>query len=91
MQDGAFDETVILGTDNEGCNGDFNIDGLDNGNGGRYFDGYMSQCVMVDGQALDASYFGFDDQMTGVWRHKKFNIEDCPTADFGTNVVLIPF
>ena len=57
---------------------------------GRYFDGYMSQCVMVDGQALDASYFGFEDPMTGVWRPKKFNIEDCPTADFGTNGFYLP-
>ena len=50
----------------------------------------MSQCVMVDGQALDASYFGFEDPMTGTWRPKKFNIEDCPTADFGTNGFYLP-
>ena len=57
---------------------------------GRFFDGYMSQCVMVDGQALDASYFGFEDPMTGTWRPKKFNIEECPTADFGTNGFYLP-
>tara|TARA_Y100001973_G_scaffold13217_1_gene18506 strand:- start:4225 stop:9516 length:5292 start_codon:yes stop_codon:yes gene_type:complete len=61
-----------------------------NTDSGRFFDGYMSQCVMVDGQALDASYFGFEDPMTGVWRPKKFNIEDCPTADFGTNGFYLP-
>ena len=61
-----------------------------NTNNGRFFDGYMSQCVMVDGQALDASYFGFEDPMTGTWRPKKFNIEDCPTADFGTNGFYLP-
>ena len=61
-----------------------------NTDNGRFFDGYMSQCVMVDGQALDASYFGFEDPMTGTWRPKKFNIEDCPTADFGTNGFYLP-
>lgn len=67
-----------------GAQTDYNTDS------GRYFDGYMSQCVMVDGQALDASYFGFEDPMTGTWRPKKFNIEDCPTADFGTNGFYLP-
>ena len=61
-----------------------------NTSNGRYFDGYMSQCVMVDGQALDASYFGYNDPMTGTWRPKKFNIEECPTADFGTNGFYLP-
>ena len=28
--------------------------------------------------------------MTGTWRPKKFNIEDCPTADFGTNGFYLP-
>ena len=67
-----------------GSQRDYNTDN------GRFFDGYMSQCVMVDGQALDASYFGFEDPMTGTWRPKKFNIEDCPTADFGTNGFYLP-
>ena len=34
--------------------------------------GYMSQYYFIDGQALDASYFGFTDLLTNTWRPKKF-------------------
>ena len=34
--------------------------------------GHMSQYYFIDGQALDASYFGFTDPLTDTWRPKKF-------------------
>ena len=55
------------------------------------WDGFMSQLYFVDGQALDASYFGYTDELTNTWRPKKFNIEDAPTADWGTNGWYLPF
>ena len=54
-------------------------------------DGYLSQFYFIDGQALDASYFGYTDGLTGTWRPKKFNITDAPTADWGTNGFYLPF
>ena len=39
----------------------------------RYFDGMISNVYMIDGQQLDASYFGFTDPLTNTWRPKKFN------------------
>ena len=45
----------------------------------RYFDGYMTSTVFVDGQALDPSSFGaYDDN--GVWQAKKIT-----GLTFGTN------
>ena len=52
--------------------------------GANYFDGYMSQVYLVDGQALDASYFGFTDPLTNTWRPKKY------TGTFGTNGFYLP-
>ena len=37
-----------------------------------YFDGSMSQCYFIDGQALGPGYFGFTDPLTNTWRPKKF-------------------
>ena len=33
-----------------------------------YFDGSMSQCYFIDGQALGPGYFGFTDPPTNTWR-----------------------
>ena len=38
----------------------------------RIADGSMSQFYFIDGQALDASYFGYTDPLTNTWRPKKF-------------------
>ena len=38
----------------------------------NYFDGYIAEVNFIDGQALDASYFGFTDPQTGIWMPKKF-------------------
>jgi hypothetical protein len=41
---------------------------------GQTFNGefYLSQLYLIDGQALDASYFGYTDALTNTWRPKKF-------------------
>ena len=46
---------------------------------GAYFDGYMAEVNFVDGQALDASYFGFTDSQTGIWMPKRYE------GTYGTN------
>ena len=33
-------------------------------------DGYMAQTILTDGYLYDASYFGFTDSETGIWRPK---------------------
>ena len=60
-------------------------------NDNNYYDGSMSQLYMIDGQALDVSYFGFTDPLTNTWRPKKLNIKDTPTGSWGTNGFYLPF
>jgi hypothetical protein len=36
------------------------------------YDGRLSQVYLIDGQALDASYFGYTDPLTNTWKPKKF-------------------
>jgi hypothetical protein len=43
-----------------------------NGTSEKY-DGHLSNVYLIDGQALDASYFGFTDGLTNTWRPKKFS------------------
>ena len=43
---------------------------------GSSYDGHMSQFNFIDGQQLDASYFGFTDPLTNTWRPKKLNLSD---------------
>lgn len=47
-------------------------------------DGYMTEVYTIDGQALDASYFGYFDNL-GVWQPKRY------TGSFGTNGFYLPF
>jgi hypothetical protein len=47
--------------------------GMEVYNSRKPYDGSMSQCYFIDGQALDASYFGYTDQLTNTWRPKKFS------------------
>ena len=56
----------------------------DDGDPNTFYDGYMSQVYFVDGQALDASYFGFTDGLTNTWRPKKY------TGTYGTNGFYLP-
>ena len=37
-----------------------------------YMDGYMAEVNAIQGQALDASYFGFTDPQTGIWMPKRY-------------------
>jgi YHS domain-containing protein len=35
-------------------------------------DGYLAEFINVDGQCLDASYFGYFDPITNIWQPKKY-------------------
>ena len=48
------------------------------------YDGQLAQINLIDGQQLDASYFGYFDFQTGIWRPKKY------TGTYGTNGVYLP-
>ena len=37
-----------------------------------FFDGYLAEINFIDGQALDASYFGYTEFQTGLWRPKRY-------------------
>ena len=50
----------------------------------QYFDGYLVEVNFIDGQALDASSFGFTDPLTNTWRPKKY------TGTYGTNGFWLP-
>ena len=50
----------------------------------RDFGGYLSQAYLIEGQALDASNFGFTDPLTNTWRPKKY------TGTYGTNGFYLP-
>ena len=43
-----------------------------NGSMADWFDGYLTQFYFIDGQMLDASYFGYTDPLTNTWRPKKY-------------------
>ena len=53
--------------------------------GTSYFDGYMAEINFIDGFALDASYFGYTDFQTGLWRPKGY------FGSYGTNGVRLDF
>jgi len=53
-------------------------------NDSKYFDGYLTEVNFIDGQALDPSYFGETDVVTGVWKPKKY------TGTYGTNGFYLP-
>ena len=37
-----------------------------------YMDGYITEINVIQGQALDASYFGYTEFQTGIWRPKRY-------------------
>ena len=39
---------------------------------GTYMNGYMAEINVIQGQALDASYFGYTEFQTGIWRPKRY-------------------
>ena len=50
-----------------------------------YVPGKLSDWHFIDGQALDASYFGYTDPLTNTWRPKKYE------GTYGTNGYHLPF
>ena len=42
------------------------------GSDGMKFDGYMAEINFIDGQQYDASYFGYTEPQTGIWRPKRY-------------------
>jgi len=52
----------------------------------NYFDGYMSEVVVIDGQALDPTSFGEFDEDTGIWKPI-----DVSGLTFGTNGFYLDF
>ena len=37
-----------------------------------YMNGYMAEINVIQGQALDASYFGYTESQTNIWRPKRY-------------------
>lgn len=67
----------------------FNVNGVTHAIGGRagssFFDGYLSNVIFIDGQALDPSYFGRTSADTGAWVNKTY------TGTYGTNGFKLEF
>jgi len=53
--------------------------------GSSNFDGYLTEINFIDGQSLDASYFGETDDDTGVWKPKAY------AGTYGTNGFYLNF
>ena len=51
----------------------------------QYFDGYLAEFNLIDGQALTPSSFGSTNSLTGVWQPAKY------TGTYGTNGFYLPF
>jgi hypothetical protein len=54
--------------------------------GSNFFDGYMAECVLIDGTALDPTSFGEFDEDTGIW--KPISVSG---LTFGTNGFYLEF
>jgi len=68
-------------------NSSFNTIGTDSdGSPSEYFDGYLSEFVMVDGSQLDPTSFGEFDADTGIWKPI-----DVSGLTFGTNGFYLDF
>ena len=52
---------------------------------GWYFNGFQTEINAIDGQALDATYFGMTDPQTGAWIPKAYN------GTYGTNGFYLNF
>jgi hypothetical protein len=50
-----------------------------------FFDGYLTECYLIDGQALTPASFGETNSFTGVWQPKKYN------GTYGTNGFYLNF
>jgi hypothetical protein len=52
----------------------------------QWFDGYMAECVLIDGQQLDPTSFGEFDEDSGIWKPI-----DVSGLTFGTNGFYLEF
>ena len=52
---------------------------------GEYFNGYMSEVILIDGTALDSTSFGEFDSATGIWKPIAY------TGTYGTNGFYLEF
>ena len=50
-----------------------------------FFDGYLTECYLIDGQALTPASFGETNPITGVWQPKKY------AGTYGTNGFYLNF
>jgi hypothetical protein len=67
-------------------NSSFNTIGTDSDGPSEYFDGYLSEFVMVDGSQLDPTSFGEFDEDSGIWKPI-----DVSGLTFGNNGFYLPF
>ena len=90
----GVEETNFSSSNNLGQNDTFGIGnnsaamqiGRDNdASSSRRFDGYMAEINYIDGQQLDASYFGFTDPVTNTWMPKRYE------GTYGTNGFYLDF
>ena len=51
----------------------------------NHMDGYMAEVNFIDGQQIDASYFGFTDPVTNIWMPKRYE------GTYGTNGFYLDF
>jgi hypothetical protein len=51
----------------------------------NFYDGYLTEVNVIDGQALDPSFFGYFDPITNIWQPKRY------TGSYGTNGFYLPF
>jgi hypothetical protein len=63
-----------------------NVGALYDGSTGSYYDGYLAECVFIDGQQLDPTSFGEFDEDTGIWKPI-----DVSGLTFGTNGFYLDF
>ena len=56
--------------------------GQDSGGLEQYFEGYMAEMHLIDGVQLDASYFGYTDDQTGIWKPKRYTYGNYGTHGF---------
>ena len=82
LQTNNFDQNVDTSVNNTAIHV-FGTRILSSGANSNY-DGQLAQINLIDGQQLDASYFGYFDDQTGIWRPKKY------TGTYGTNGVYLP-
>ena len=83
-------ETSFSTSTNPSQNGTsyFNVDGQASyvgkyGGGNEYYNGYISEAVWIDGQALDADSFGEFDEDSGIWKPIDGLADDLTFGDNG--------